>query len=166
MAAPQPIDSRQILQMLLHHYDEQHSTFRKDLQRAINQPAVSMAALDSIVSSLGALGFDVSGAPPPPQHCVRCHKTYTDNGPRACTVGHEWSEESEFAPNKDTNEYFSKYWFPCNFCETRLSDDGGDHVLGERYCFIGYHTVSKKDRQVEGEREAAVECRKKGPCRR
>jgi hypothetical protein len=145
--------------VLLQHYNEQHSSFREDLLQKISLSSVPESTLDSLASSLRSLGFDVTGIPPAPQHCARCHKSYKENGPKACKLDHEWSEEAEFI-YKTVSHYFSKWWHSCRFCEAVLSGDGGDFLGGKRYCFVGYHT--QDDENIYKDGQTAEECRERG----
>ena len=156
-----PVNSQDILQTLLGYYDEEHSSFRDDLLQKISSASVPMTTLNNLVSALGSLGFDISGVPPIPKHCARCHETYERNGPGACYLDHEWADDSEgfYAP-KSVNGKYSKYWVPCKFCSAELSYDENTSVYGKECCFEGYHTQEHSER-FERIMEA-IECRERG----
>lgn len=100
-----------------------------------NIPAAPPKTLAILTSFFAAL------SPPPPLHCVRCHKDYTDteNNDRSCRIPHEENDcDISWVGGYGDSEYVTTY--VC--CGIMVEGEGDDGPPG--WCFVGMHTTDIK----------------------
>jgi hypothetical protein len=119
-SAPKPeLDRRQLILRLL--VDEKG--FQKRLSKTVISRGANPAGLDTLISALGQLGFDVASATrevdvPALRHCIRCHVDYDprDNPNDACKIRHDQTVEADLV--SPTYKHGSVMYFGC--CEQKL----------------------------------------------